>query len=160
MRKHVATRGRALFPILLAVFLLSPLSARGEGPIPVGDSLGVLDGQLPEIIHRSPRINYDIDLAQQKYFIHVPANYTGKEAFGLIVYTHPANQIEQLPDGWGKVLADRKLIFVAAQNAGNDQADNRRLGLASLGALRMAQLCKIDPQRVFAAGLSGGARVA
>jgi len=53
----------------------------------------------------------------------------------------------------------RKYLFVAAENAGNDQYIDRRLGLAVLGALEMMKEYRIDPQKVYAAGFSGGARM-
>jgi predicted esterase len=57
------------------------------------------------------------------------------------------------------VLDDRKYIFVAAQNAGNDQPRGRRLGLAVMAALKAMKIYHIDPKRVYAAGFSGGARM-
>jgi poly(3-hydroxybutyrate) depolymerase len=50
----------------------------------------------------------------------------------------------------------RKFIYIAAQGDGNDQYSNRRMGLA-VSALEMN---RIDPNRLYAAGFSGGARMA
>jgi predicted esterase len=49
---------------------------------------------------------------------------------------------------------------VAAKNAGNDQPEARRLGLAVMGAMKVMNMYRIDPDRVYAAGFSGGARMA
>lgn len=139
--------------------LLAALAQASE-PIRRGEGIESFGAPMPEIARRSPRIQYDLDLTQERYFVHVPANYTGTEPFGLIVFVHAGEAVEQLPAGWNAVLAQRKFLFVAAQQSGNGQVDGRRMGLAVLGALKMAERYKIDPQRVYAAGFSGGARVA
>jgi hypothetical protein len=72
-----------------------------------------------------------------------------------IVYADPT---AGLPSVWQAILDARKYIFVAAENARNDQPRGRRLGLAVLGALKAMKIYRIDPNRVYAAGFSGGAR--
>lgn len=64
-----------------------------------------------------------------------------------------------VPYGWASVLDQRQLLFIAAENSGNDQDINRHLGLAVLGALEMMKRYRIDRNRVYAAGFSGGARM-
>ena len=61
--------------------------------------------------------------------MHLPANYDGTQAFGLIVYTGPTEAVNTPPPGWSLVMENQKLLFVAAQNAGNDHPNSRRLGL-------------------------------
>jgi hypothetical protein len=109
----------------------------------------------------SDQINYSQDAASAKFFTFIPDNYSGKENFGLIVYTSPQNSITDLPAGWHDVLTKHKFLFVAAQGAGNDCPDFRnRLGLGIRGAMGMMRQYKVAPNRVYAAGLSGGARCA
>jgi predicted esterase len=105
-------------------------------------------------------IKGDIDPLAERFYMHVPANYDGGTPFGLIVYIDAANQITAIPLGWDKVLERRKLLFVAAQNGGNDQSIDRRLGLALIAVKGMEQKYKIDTNRIYAAGFSGGARMA
>ena|SRR5579871_196723 len=97
--------------------------------------------------------------AEERFFVHVPRAYTGSEPFGLLVYSDGEHQTG-LPDGWAAVLEQKRLLFVAAQGSENSQNILRRLGLAALGAHQMKKLYNIDPARVYAAGFSGGARVA
>ena len=97
--------------------------------------------------------------AEERFFVHVPESYTGRERFGLIVYTGTEEQTG-LPAGWSAVLDEKKLLFVAAQGSGDSRHIFRRLGLALLGTLEMKKLYYIDPARIYAAGFSGGARVA
>lgn len=104
-------------------------------------------------------ISYNLDPSSERFFVHVPATYTGDEAYGLIVFTDADETITEVPPGWAGVLDSRKFLFVAAENAGNEQDTNRRLGLAVLGALEMMKRYRVDPRRVYAAGYSGGARM-
>jgi hypothetical protein len=65
-----------------------------------------------------------------------------------------------VPPGWANVLQERNLIFIAPQNAGNKQPTSRRAGLAILAATKLLEMAKLDTNRVYASGFSGGARVA
>jgi hypothetical protein len=95
----------------------------------------------------------------ERYYIYVPAAYTGSQSYGLIVFTDATSGTVRLPAIWQTVLDTRKYIFIAAQNAGNDQRRGRRLGLAVLGARKIMSRYRIDPNRVYAAGFSGGSRM-
>ena len=159
LRFHVSGNRGCLFLALIAMILSSSRPASAGSPLRHGEFIESFGGPPPQIEHRNPRILYDLDLAREQYLVNVPAAYTGNEPYGLIVFTYSTDQLEHVPAGWSAVLAQRKLLFVAAQKAGNNNPDNRRFGLAVLGALKMAERYKIDPQRVYAAGYSGGARM-
>lgn len=111
-------------------------------------------------IKYSPEIEYDISLSNHRYFVYVPAGYDGQEQLGLMVYISSMDRVTDTPLGWNEVLNDRKILFVAPQEAGNSCPPGTRMGLAVLGALAIMKEYKIDPNRVYAAGLSGGARTA
>jgi hypothetical protein len=125
-----------------------------------GSFVQSFDGPLPPLPLRSSHINYDLDPARENFFISVPANYDSRHDFGLIVFIPPDNKFTDLPRGWEGVLADHNLLFIAPQRAGNDQPVDRRYGLAVLAEGEMLTHYRIDPSRVFAAGFSGGARIA
>jgi hypothetical protein len=110
--------------------------------------------------HQSPNIDYTVNPLTSKYLVYLPANYTSGQAFGLIVYISSAEAIDELPAGWAEVLERRKLLFICPQNAGNNSHFESRLGLAVTGALEMMRYYNVDKSRVYAAGLSGGARCA
>lgn len=109
---------------------------------------------------RDGHISYDLDPPSERFFVHIPADYTGETPYGLIVFTDADETVTEVPSGWTGVLDSRHFLFVAAENSGNNQDKNRRLGLAVLGALEMIKRYRIDPARVYAAGYSGGARMA
>ena len=113
--------------------------------------------RVPERI--SSHVASNLDPSHERFFLYVPSSYTGTESYGMIVFTY-ADPEARLPYGWQQVLDSRKYIFVAAQNAGNDQPRGRRLGLAVMGALKTMKAYNIDRNRVYASGFSGGARMA
>jgi pimeloyl-ACP methyl ester carboxylesterase len=78
----------------------------------------------------------------------------------LIVFVPPWRDA-RLPEGWGEVLDRHGIIFVSAENSGNDQnVLGRRIPLALLAEQNVVRRYKIDPSRVYIAGFSGGSRVA
>jgi hypothetical protein len=109
--------------------------------------------------YQDPHIAYNLNLQRERFYVWTPPNFSPREQYGLIVYISPDDSA-RIPAEWATVLADRKFIFVAPQNAGNQQMMNRRTGLASLAALAMMNNYRIDKNRIYAAGLSGGARTA
>ena len=129
-------------------------------PTQRGDSVQSFDSAQPPLPLLSSHIRYDLDPASERFFIHVPPNYSGREDFGLIVFIPADNTFTALPRGWDQVLADRKLLFVAPQKAGDDQPVDRRYGLAVLAEGEMLIHYRVDSARVFADGFSGGARIA
>jgi len=109
---------------------------------------------------KDPNIAYDLDPSRERFFVHVPAAYSGKSRYGLVVFIHAGDRIDWLPDGWSGVLDARNFIFIAPENAGNEQYRERRLGLGVLSALEMMKHYQIDANRVYISGFSGGARMA
>jgi hypothetical protein len=110
--------------------------------------------------YQNLNVSYALDPGQERYFVYVPESYTGAAPFGLVVFTDRVDNISEVPIGWESVLRARNLMFIAAQNSGNETERSRRMGLAVLGALEMMKHYRIDPSRVYAAGFSGGARIA
>jgi len=145
--------------VLLSLSPLLCLVCHLEADPPKGSGVVALTGPAPEIPRRAPNIRYDLDLSKERYFFFAPAGYTGKEPYGLVVFTTPGQEITELPVGWKAVLERRKLLFVAAQSAGNDRDNASRCGLAVMGAMLIKQKYNVDPARVYAAGFSGGARM-
>ena len=150
---------RALYGVLLFVSLMGLSRGRAESVEPLkGSFVAVFGGSSYAPAHTNPHIAYDLVPANERFFVYVPPSYTGSEAYGLIVFTY-ADPSASLIARWQGVLDKRKYICVAAENAGNDQARSRRLGLAVMAAQKMMRSYRIDPARVFAAGFSGGARM-
>lgn len=144
---------RKLPTLLLSLALLTSLQAEPGQLLtfPVGP------GRPPSI---NGSIDYRLKPENEKFFVYRPSTYNNSESWGLIVYISPMDSCQSIPNGWDGVLKGNKLLFIAPQGAGNGCDMRRRLGLGVMAALEMTQTHKIDPNRIYAAGLSGGARTA
>jgi predicted esterase len=100
-----------------------------------------------------------IDLAQERFAVYVPSHPPAR-GYGLLVFI-PARQNAMLPRGWVAILDRHGVIFVSAANSGNEaNALDRREPLALLAAHNIMQRFRVDPERVYIGGFSGGSRVA
>ena len=113
----------------------------------------------PKVSQENIYIDTDLSLSIEEYRMAVPADFDPKKTYGLVLFISPTDDGTP-PMGWGKVLAERDLLVISPVKAGNEQEFSRRFGLGLLGVLAMQKEYKIDPKRIYAAGLSGGARAA
>ena len=102
------------------------------------------------------------DLADHTFQLVVPKAYDGSEAYGLLVFIHPNNNIsldrfyaQQIKN----VLAKHQLIWVSYSGAGNPVLAHIRLGLALDAADNVMKRYRINDERVYVSGLSGGGRM-
>ena len=100
------------------------------------------------------------DLSTESFEVFVPDTYTSDKPFGLFVWISPANSGGLARPKNLEVLRNRNMIWIGANNSGNDRWHWYRTGLALDAAHNMAQLYNIDPERIYIAGYSGGGRVA
>jgi len=100
------------------------------------------------------------DLAAETFEVFVPEDYDGATPYGLLVWVSPtlSGAVER-PEN-REVLRTRRMIWVGANNSGNRRLVWDRVGLALDAAQAMTRLYKIDVQRVYAGGYSGGGRMA
>jgi pimeloyl-ACP methyl ester carboxylesterase len=100
-----------------------------------------------------------IDLAQERFTVFVPSHAQAR-GFGLLVFVPPWENA-MLPRGWAEILDRRGVIFVSAENSGNGaNVLDRREPLALLAAHNTMQRYRVDPQRIYIGGFSGGSRIA
>lgn len=125
--------------------LLSPLAAAE-----VGRSLARSSERLAD---------QSIDLAAERFVLYVPARAPA-DGYGLLSFVPPWDEA-QLPPRWAPVLDRYGVIFVSAAGSGNS-ADvvGRREPLALLAAYNVMQRYRVNPQRVYVGGFSGGSRIA
>ena len=100
-----------------------------------------------------------IDLARERFAVYVPPHPpTG--GYGLLVFVSPWENA-MLPRGWAAILDRHGVIFVSAANSGNAaNILDRRDPLALLAAYNIMQRFRVDPERIYIGGFSGGSRVA
>jgi predicted esterase len=99
------------------------------------------------------------DVTTEKFQLIVPKNYKPAEPWGLFIWIS-AGDDARIPADWEAVLAERKLLFIGALQSGNKRNIFDRVRMAVDASVGMRQRCRIDEQRVYVSGFSGGARVA
>lgn len=91
--------------------------------------------------------------------LYVPENYSNDRPAGLFVYISPSDS-GRMPSRWSGEFDDRNLIWIAANESGNERQVARRMALALLAVGVAHQEYAIDRTRIYLSGFSGGARVA
>lgn len=99
------------------------------------------------------------DITTEKFQLIVPKNYKPTEPWGLFIWIS-AGDDARIPADWEAVLAERKLLFLGALQAGNKRDIFDRVRLAVDASAGMRKRCRVDERRVYVSGFSGGARVA
>jgi pimeloyl-ACP methyl ester carboxylesterase len=93
-------------------------------------------------------------------WIYLPKDYSGKEPWGVIVYVSSQSGHRGLPSSWTAVLNAHRFLYICPLAAGNNETGARRCELANSAVSLMRQRYAVNPNRVYIAGFSGGARVA
>src|SRR5258706_1250587 len=101
----------------------------------------------------------DYTLADESFEVYVPPDYTEQTPFGLPVFVMPGGR-NQPPENYRPLLDKHHLLWVCPNKAGNDRVTGPRMGLAIDAAANMRARYKIDPDRVYVSGISGGGRIA
>jgi len=99
----------------------------------------------------------DYSLADEAFHIAVPKDYDADTPHGLVLWISPGHSGAP-PKEWLKELADRDLIWIGANNAGNDREIWQRLSLPLDALHNMSGLYNLDPDRIYVCGVSGGGR--
>jgi dienelactone hydrolase len=155
--------------LLLSFCAVLPLAAATSAPSTVKPGVRTtitFEGAIPQNSNEQykmrlsdpdePRI---YDLSRESFEILVPKGYKESEPYGLFIWISAGNKPSISPE-WEKVLADKKLIFIGAVNSGNNRETCDRIRLAVDANHHLRQLYKVDPDRVYISGHSGGSRVA
>ncbi|MGA2501003.1 MAG: PHB depolymerase family esterase [Tepidisphaeraceae bacterium] len=100
----------------------------------------------------------EYDLKNETFELYVPRSYTGQDRWGLLVWISPGPGGQAPQDLYG-LLDKHKLLWAGPNKAGNERIPWIRIGLALDAAHNMKAKYKIDENRVYIAGVSGGGRV-
>ena len=91
-----------------------------------------------------------------RYRVRIP---DGEGSNGVLVFVKPIDSGE-IPEGWALELDRQRLIWISADDFGNERPRAQRV-LAALAGLRLIQASEaIDAKRVYVGGMSGGGRIA
>ena len=91
--------------------------------------------------------------------VHVPAGYDPERPPGLFVFVPPI-KVGTIPKRYKAVMADKNLIWVAANRSGNKTDPGLRFSYALLAPLLIDDHYRVDQDRIYISGFSGGGRVA
>lgn len=91
--------------------------------------------------------------------VYVPDAYLPDTPHGVLVYINAADTGNVQAD-WKAVLDKHKLIWVGANDSGNDHDTNWRHSLALQGLREVQARYTLDADRVYVCGVSGGGRAA
>ena len=106
----------------------------------------------------------DYKLVEESFEVYVPPSYTGEKPFGLLVFISPGgggslkNYDNRLK--WREIIDKHELIWVGPNKVGNDRVARPRMSISIDAAVNMQARYKIDPNRVYVGGVSGGGRIA
>lgn len=95
-----------------------------------------------------------------KWKIYVPKTYTPTKPAGVIVYVTFSNSWGGSRRAYNDVLDDSNLIWAGVVGAGDKKPMNTRIMRVMLTPAFLARDYKLDPERMFVGGTSGGAQVA
>lgn len=120
--------------------------------------------ELPahEVFDDAEARKFDDFLSRDKLItweIHVPETYQPESAAGVLTYISPTRS-GVIPQDWKQLMSDRNLIWIGANRTGNNQPVEKRSTYAVLGAELMGEIYKVDRNRIYVTGFSGGGRIA
>jgi hypothetical protein len=138
----------------------TPLACNAEIARRVLTPLTVRRGDEVLAAHKTALREQAIDLTKEKFSIYVPGAPPPREGYGLLVYVAPWEEMGT-PKSWRPVLDRFGLVFVMANNSGNEtKIYDRRMPLALLAYENVRARYPIDPNRTYVGGMSGGSRTA
>ena len=105
------------------------------------------------------QIDVDYDLSNESFAAYIPADYDATKPFSLMVWIN-AGAKGDIPAAWKTASDQHHLIWIGANNGGNPRAMLIRMGLALDAVSNMKSRYKIDEDRIYIAGTSGGGKVA
>jgi hypothetical protein len=105
------------------------------------------------------RLPNDFESRDQRYQLYVPKGYDAAKTWPLVLFVSPGDD----PLGWRfwrKPCEERGLFFCAAYGAGNNCPPGHRLRIVLDAFDDARRHYKIDPDRTYVTGFSGGGRLA
>ncbi len=108
----------------------------------------------------STRLNgSDRDITREKFLARLPKGFDRRVRWGLVVFINPSPQAV-IPPQIEKALDELGLICIAPAQVHNGRELADRLQLALDAVQSATERYPIDPARVYAAGVSGGGKIA
>ncbi len=93
-----------------------------------------------------------------EWVVYVPESYDARMPAGILVFIS-ANNSGKIPGDWKKIMDKYNLIWIGANRSGNKIATSLRVIYAILAPAAIGQDYKINADRIYISGFSGGGRV-
>lgn len=87
---------------------------------------------------------------------YCPSDYDGMEKLGVYIHISPGDDAAVLSADYQEILGKHRLVYASPKGAGNDKADMRRCALALDALAQLRKDYKIDENRIYIGGTSGG----
>jgi len=106
-----------------------------------------------------PGLLQNYDSTKQRFELYVPAGADSKTAAPLILFVSPSQKGTGLSQF--RTLCDREgIVFASPHQAGNQTSGARRVRIVMDTLDEVRRRIKIDPDRTYIGGFSGGGRIA
>lgn len=148
---------RAFARLVLGAMLVATANAGNRGP---GTDLNIETTPL-DLLGSDQAAVYEKILAPGEpvsWQVYLPANPTA-ETPGVLVYVSPMDSGEIDPR-WREVMDRQNLIYISANDMGNEIPTIRRMVMANLAVQALAKNHVFDTGRIYVSGFSGGGKVA
>jgi len=117
---------------------------------------------VDERIYRDQRVRIkgtERELDEQTLIVRLPRGYDGRSRPGVVVWIDPSDRGVP-PESLHRALDELDLIAVGARGMGNRTPIVDRFQLVFDGIATVRHRYRIDPERIYAVGMSGGGRAA
>jgi predicted esterase len=110
--------------------------------------------------HLGYRVTFpEYQITNETFRIIAPEVYPTNAHWGLFVWISASDE-PGIPPDWERELANHRLVFAGAYRSGNQRHPLDRFRLALDATCNTCRRFKIDRQRIYVGGFSGGARMA
>ena len=117
------------------------------------------DLTLQDVREVDPKVGqYEIE--DESFEIYVPEDYDPSTPYGLIVWISPVPVGAVGRAETQAILSRHRMIWIGANDAGNERKSWYRYALALDAVHNMKQAYRLDEERIYIAGYSGGGRIA
>jgi predicted esterase len=152
-------RGLWRVAVMLVSYGMTVLTAIADSP-GAGTDLRI-ETTARELLGAGQAAEFEKILAPDKQIswqVYLPSGETAGTP-GVLVYVSPMDSGEIDPR-WRAVMDRRNLIYISANDMGNEIPTIRRMVMANLAVNALAQGHVFDTHRIFVSGFSGGGKVA
>lgn len=120
------------------------------------------DGKVPSSWNAngmSPEECIEYDPTEHTSLIYVPESYDGTSKFGIYLHNSPGKRGIMPAKDWQTLMDKLKLIYISPHKTENSSPSWRRIVLATDSLATVKAHYKIDDNRVYVGGLSGGGHI-